>query len=108
MQQDSARLEAFLKDRNLTEHEVAVMAGVSQSTVSRARHVSAQRSGRARKRLFIFLENELSGNVTAGSGRDQVLNAFDGIWDGSEIHATAVAKVIHALDGLRPLKKQKE
>jgi transcriptional regulator with XRE-family HTH domain len=107
MQQDSARLEAFLRDRSLSEQQMAEMAGVSQSTVSRARHGSPQRHGGARERLFTFLENELNGSATAGSGRDQVLNAFDRIWDGSEVHATAVAKVIQALDGLRPMEKQK-
>jgi transcriptional regulator with XRE-family HTH domain len=107
MQQDSARLEAFMKDRRLSQQKLAELAVVSQSTVSRARHGSLQRHGRAREKLFTFLENELSRTPTAGSGRDQVLNAFDRIWDGSEVHAAAVAKVIEALDGLRSIEKQK-
>ncbi|HEY1754436.1 MAG TPA: hypothetical protein VGG72_03505 [Bryobacteraceae bacterium] len=50
----------------------------------------------------------MSRSQTTGSGRDQVLSAFDRIWDGSEVHAAAVAKVIEALDALRPIEKQKE
>jgi len=34
--------------------------------------------------------------------------AFDRIWDGSELHAAAVVKVIEALVDLRPFEKQKE
>jgi transcriptional regulator with XRE-family HTH domain len=108
MQQDSARLEAFMKDRGLSQQKLAEMALVSQATVSRARSGSPQRHGQARGRLFTFLENELSRSQTTGSGRDQVLSAFDRIWDGSEVHAAAVAKVIEALDALRPIEKQKE
>jgi transcriptional regulator with XRE-family HTH domain len=108
MQQDSGRLEAFLEERGLSQAKVAELAGVSQSTVSRAVRRSQQRKGQARKKLFTFIENDFSRSATAGSGRDQVLNAFDRIWDGSEVHAVAVAKVIEALDGLRPIDKQKE
>src|ERR1700689_1094451 len=107
MQQDSARLEAFMKDRGLSQQKIAAIALVSQATVSRARSRSRQRHGRARERLFTFLENELRRSPAAGgSGRDQVLSAFDRIWDGSEVHAAAVAKVIEALDALRPIEKQ--
>jgi hypothetical protein len=50
----------------------------------------------------------LNRATIAGTGRDQVLGAFDRIWDGSELHAAAVVKVIEALVDLRPFEKQKE
>jgi hypothetical protein len=35
-------------------------------------------------------------------GGDQVLNAFSRIWDGTEAHAAAIAKIIDATKGLGP------
>lgn len=91
-----------------SQEQVAEFAGVSQSTVSRAIRKDRRRNGRARAALFTFLENELKRATVAGTGRDQVLGAFDRIWDGSEVHAAAVVKVIDALGDLRPFEKQKE
>jgi transcriptional regulator with XRE-family HTH domain len=108
MQQDSARLGALMNERGLSQDELAECAGVSQSTVSRALRKGPQRNGRARLVLFTFVENELNRTATAGTGRDQVMGAFDRIWDGSEVHAAAVVKVIEALMDLRPFEKQKE
>jgi len=39
---------------------------------------------------------------TAHADRTHVLQAFDRIWGTSQAHAAAVAKVIDALDALRP------
>jgi len=108
MQQDSARLEELKTARRWSQEQVAESAGVSQSTVSRALRKGPQRNGRARTALFSFVENELNRATIAGTGRDQVLGAFDRIWDGSELHAAAVVKVIEALVDLRPFEKQKE
>lgn len=108
MQQDSARLKALMNERRLSQEQLAESAGVSQSTISRALRKGPQRNGRARTILFTFVENELSRTATVGIGRDQVLGAFDRIWDGTEIHAAAVVKVIEALVDLRPFEKQKE
>jgi class 3 adenylate cyclase len=108
MQQNSARLEALMNERRLSQEQLAESAGVSQSTVSRALRKGPQRNGRARAILFTFVENELNRTVPVGTGRDQVLGAFDRIWDGTELHAAAVVKVIEALVDLRPFEKQKE
>lgn len=108
MQQDSARLEAFMKARRLSQQQVAKFAGVSQATVSRALRIDPRRSGRGRAILFTFVESEVNRAAPAGIGRDQVLDAFDRIWDGSELHAAAVVRVIEALVNLRPFEKQKE
>jgi transcriptional regulator with XRE-family HTH domain len=108
MQQDSARLEKIMAARGWSQEQVAEAAGVSQSTVSRALRKGPQRNGRARIAIFTFVENELNRATIAGTGRDQVLGAFDRIWDGSVLHAAAVVKVIEALVDLRPFDKQKE
>ena len=108
MQQDSARLKALMNERGLSQEQIAESAGVSQSTVSRALRKGPQRNGRARTILFTFVENELNRAATVGTGRDQVLGAFDRIWNVTELHAAAVVKVIEALVDLRPFEKQKE
>jgi hypothetical protein len=35
-------------------------------------------------------------------GKDKVVNAFESIWDGSDEHALAIARIIKASEGLRP------
>lgn len=97
-----------MKARGLTQEKLSGLTGVSQSTISRALRTRPQRQGRARAALFTFVENEWRPSTTSRVGKDRVLHAFDRIWDGSEVHASAVAKVIDALDGLRPFEKQKE
>lgn len=108
MQRNSVQLRAIMKARGLTQEKLSKLTGVSQPTISRVLRKRPQRQGRARETLFTFVENEWDLSATSRVGRDRVLHAFDRIWDGSEVHATAVAKVIDALDGLRPFEKQKE
>jgi len=85
---------------------MADLAGVSQPTVSRALSGSPKRNGKGRSRLFIFMQQELKREGLAHAGKSEVLQAFERVWDASEAHAAAIAKVVDALDGIRPLDKK--
>jgi|ERR1700733_15949254 len=102
-QQTPATVRAFMRERGMNQQELAVSAKVSQSTVSRALQRGAQRAGRGRKQLFIYIENEYRKDAATGERLPKaVAGAFYRVWDGSPPHATAIARVIKALRGLRP------
>ena len=107
MQEDSLaeRLRSFMRERQLTQKSVAKAAKISQSTVSRALQGHFERQGRARAKLFTYMHNESLNEGLSGKGKDKVVRAFDSIWDGSEEHAVAIAKIIKASGGLLPAKR---
>jgi hypothetical protein len=83
---------------------LAERARVSQATVSRALRGVAHRHSQARYRLLNFMRfTESTFKDPTKGGKKRVVEAFDEIWDGSRAHAEAVANVIAALAGLRPV-----
>lgn len=103
MQDPAAQLHAFMTRRRLSQVALADVAGVSQSTVSRALRNAPLRHGEARSRLFTYAQISQLEMRHEPQGRNRVLNAFNGIWDGSDVHADAVARIIEAMAGLRPV-----
>lgn len=94
-------IKRALRVGGLTQAQLAKAAKVHQSTVSRTlAQAEVHRQGKARGRLLAYVRNALRGGTT--TGRDKVLTAFDSVWDGSEEHASAVARVIDALADFRP------
>ncbi|MBL8180002.1 MAG: XRE family transcriptional regulator [Blastocatellia bacterium] len=96
-------LHKLIREKHLSQQEIAEMAGVSQSTVSRALTGNIVRSGKGRRMLFRFMQQELD-QETLLDGKDKVVRAFESVWDGSEEHAIAIAKIISASNGLFPAK----
>jgi transcriptional regulator with XRE-family HTH domain len=107
MQQQSLakQLRAFMESRHLSQKFVAKAAKISQSTVSRALHGEIDRQGSAKSKLFIYMQKELRAEGMQGKGKEKVVNAFEAIWDGSEAHAIAIAKIIKASQQLRPVQR---
>ena len=100
-QRTPATVRAFMRSRKWSQQELAVNAGVSQATVSRALERIGRRQGSGRDKLFIYIETE----YLAESGLrvpEEVVRAFTRIWDGTSAHTSAVVKIIDALEGLRP------
>jgi transcriptional regulator with XRE-family HTH domain len=106
MQRAKPNLRAFMAKRGLTEAAIAKLAGVSQPTVSRALRGSPKRTGKGRSRIFTFIHQELDREGLVHAGKSEVLQAFERVWGASEAHAAAIAKVVDALDGIRPLDKK--
>jgi transcriptional regulator with XRE-family HTH domain len=93
----AGKIRQYMNKHGITQREMAQVAGVSQATVSRALKGKALRHGMARSRLFIKIKFNESALIKA---RGRVLTAFDAIWDYSEGHADAVARVIDDLGKL--------
>ena len=104
MQDENAEAELIqrlLRISGQTQAQLADAAGVHQSTVSRVLECKKVfRQGKARARLIKHARNALRGDFA--EGRDKVLLAFDSTWDGSEEHASAIARMIDAVANLRP------
>ena len=98
-------LLTLIHSRHLSQESIAKAAKVSQATVSRALRGRIKRQGRARTRLFIYIRQELQKEGLSGTGKEKVVKAFENIWDGSEEHAAAIAKIIRASGGLLPAKR---
>jgi hypothetical protein len=107
MQEGGAEaIRQFMASAGLSQSQLAKRAGVSQPTVSRALSKQPERIGRAWNKLFTFIQQ--SPTPDDGPGHGIVLQAFERIWDGSAVHAEAVAKVIDAMEGLKPTKGSTE
>jgi transcriptional regulator with XRE-family HTH domain len=105
MQEDSIAkdLLRLIQSRHLSQESIAKAAKVSQATVSRALRGRIERQGRARTKLFNYIQQELQKEDLSGTGKEKVVKAFESIWDSSEEHATAIAKIIRASGGLLPV-----
>ena len=99
----SSLVRAYLTSHRLSQAKLASLASVSQSTVSRALTDGGLRHGFARSKLFTFIQQDMQVVIPSQGGADRVMGAFTRIWDGSEEHAAAVARIIEACEGLRPL-----
>lgn len=100
--QDNVRIREFIKEKGLDQPSLAAAAQVSQSTVSRALAGSPQRRGRAYRKLLAYIGTASSKQEPSVTGKKRVARAFEKIWDGSDIHAVVVAKIIEDLAGLAP------
>jgi hypothetical protein len=87
----------------LDQATLAEAAGVSQPTVSRALMGGERvRRGRAYRRLLSFVAARTKMNRSSTAGTKRVTSAFEKIWDGSDVHAAAIAQIIEDLAGLTP------
>lgn len=107
MQQVGLReaIRTYMARERLSQSELANRVGISQSTVSRALKQDRLRSSQADSRLFSFMQQAGMIGRPPAAVEQLVLSAFEGVWDRTEEHANAVAKIIKATEGLRPVKK---
>lgn len=109
MQDPALELLAFMKAKSLNQTQMARRAGVSQPSVSRALKAGTRKwSGSAYVKIFKYIHRKTRRMEAAHADRGHVLQAFDRVWGTSQLHAAAVAKVIDALDALRPPSMKEE
>jgi transcriptional regulator with XRE-family HTH domain len=105
MQEISEQLHAYMRARKLSQSELASRAGVNQATVSRALRKQPTRHSRALQRLCIYADIEYGeGPKSTTSSSKLIIEAFQEVWDGTDAHAAAIARIIQASKGLRPEK----
>jgi transcriptional regulator with XRE-family HTH domain len=97
----AAAVISLLEKEGISQEELAHRAGVSQPTISRAIRGTGKRSGRARARLLAHLRR--SGDLPKA---DPIFSAVMEIWDGSDAHAAALARLLRASQDLWPNLKE--
>jgi transcriptional regulator with XRE-family HTH domain len=105
MQALSAKLRAIKERDRLSQAQIARLAEVSQPTVQRALagRDDGPRRGRARERLWAFVNKNVSPPTPdVARASTAVVEAFQRVWDGTEEHAQAIARVVDALAGMVP------
>lgn len=88
-----------MRDRKMTQKDVAIAAGISQATVSRTLRRQPQRSGAAYLKLCSYIQNETVPDEGAPA---PFIAALRRTWDGSDRHAAALAALIDASGQLWP------
>ena len=91
----SAILREHMRQHGLSQRDVADRAHVSQATVSRAMSGPTARLGRAKTKVFIYLQN-------TGPRAQEALDAVQQVWDGTPEHERALARLIAATADLWP------
>lgn len=89
MEDLSAAVTSVLREKRLSQRQLAEQAGVSQATVSRARSQLSLRPGPARGRLVAYLRQQ--GQLPS---LEAIFTVVDEIWDGSDAHAAALAQLL--------------
>lgn len=97
----SASLRKLMQERSLSQAQVGRDAHVSQASVSRAIRASALRSGAARRRLIKYIQEQERRRLP-----DQMAEAFRSVWDGTDAHEAALARLIQASAELWPRLKE--
>jgi len=101
----SVRLREMIEaEPGLRQVDIAVAAGVSQPTVSRALKGEFKRPSEQRSMLFSYIQNRMGASTFSDRSKERVVAAFAHVWDGSDAHAAAIAKIISASKGLGPAK----
>jgi transcriptional regulator with XRE-family HTH domain len=107
MQQIPRQLQRLMEEKAWTQQQVAKHAGVHQSTVCRMLKAPPTRMGRSQQKVIALLQsNAYSTAAGTPDFRNQVLNAFENVWDGSVEHAEAIIAVLSRLPILRLKEKQ--
>lgn len=102
MQLLSHTLRMFMEANCLTQAEFAKAAKVNQSTVSRILRENPRRCGKALKAIcnYAGIELENAGTSTT-EPKKLIMDTFMKIWDGTDLHAETVARIIVALRNVR-------
>lgn len=104
LQSRARRAAGILRDRGVTQEQVAAAVGASQSQVSRILAGKGLRRSRLFEEVCLYAER-MNGGVTAEAVRsnDDLIEAVRKVWDGSDRHAKALSIVIRSMAGLCPV-----
>lgn len=97
------RARSICKSRSITQAQIAVDLGASQSQISRILKGQGMRASRLAEEVCLYVE-KFEGGVTAESvkGNEELVSALTVTWDGSATHARALSAVIRSLSALGP------
>jgi transcriptional regulator with XRE-family HTH domain len=101
LQSRALRAASIFRQLGITQTEVATTLGASQGQVSRILRGQNLRPSRLFEEVCLLAERQSTG-VTAEAVRESsdLIEALRATWDGSAIHARALASVIRSLSAL--------
>ena len=89
------RARLICKARGVTQAQIAVDLGVSQSQVSRILKGQGVKASRLAEEVFLYVEKfEFGVTADAVRGNEELVDALTATWDGSATHAKALSSVI--------------
>lgn len=100
------RAADVLRDRGITQAEVAEALDASQSQISRILSGKGLRRSRLQEDVCLFAERLQDGvSVAAVKANAELIEAVRSTWDGTQMHAKALSAVIRSLVVLRPVSR---
>jgi transcriptional regulator with XRE-family HTH domain len=93
-----------MDEHRLTQSDLAMAVKVNQSTISRILQRNPRRRGKALKAICSYagIEDEYKITETAtAEPKKLIMDTFMRIWDGTDLHAETVARIIAALRNVR-------
>lgn len=104
----ASTIGSIAKALGITQEDISVATGISQSQVSRVLSGSGKRQSKA----FIEICNYVSSKKTGISPElvkqnDELINAIAQVWDGSARQAKALANIIQSLGAICSVSNQK-
>ena len=97
----SVQLSAKIKAKRITQKQIEIATGVSQSQISRLLSSERFNNSKSYKKIcnYVFLNNEKTTRELVLNNED-LINALSTVWDGSDDQAKLIADVIYSLGGL--------
>ena len=97
------RAADIFRRHGVTQDEVGAVVGASQPQVSRVLQGTLVRATKLSEEICLYAERLEDGGVTLEAVRsnDDLIEALRVTWDGSSVHARALASVIRSLAVLK-------
>lgn len=101
------RAAEICRHKGISQSQIAAAVGASQPQVSRILAGRGQRQSRLFEEVCLYVERfDVGVSTDAVRANEELIEALSSIWDGTAMHARAIACVIRSLAALKPLHAQ--
>lgn len=101
------RAAAVCREKGISQSQIASAVGASQPQVSRILAGRGQRQSRLFEEVCLYVEKlDVGVSTEAVRANKELIEALSAIWDGTALHARALACVIRSLAALKPMHLQ--
>lgn len=101
------RAAAVCREKGISQSQIAIAVGASQPQISRILAGRGQRQSRLFEEVCLYVEKlDVGVSAEAVRANEDLIDALSAIWDGTALHARALACVIRSLAALKPMHLQ--
>lgn len=101
------RAAEICRHKGISQSQIASAVGASQPQVSRILAGRGQRQSRLFEEVCLYVEKfDVGVSTDAVRANEELIEALSAIWDGTAMHARALACVIRSLAALKPIHQQ--